>query len=575
MEPRKQQVRSAATLASSRLVVILILCHLCQFAAYWNNFDLADVIKINSLNGGGPPITQNYSGFGCSVATIGDLDGDGISEIAVGAKGESVDPYDRTGRLHQGAVYVLFMTAKGTVKKYTRISHNENGGPPLTAMDSFGASVCNIGDVNGDSISDIAVGAPGYVLGAVYVLFMKTDGTASSYRLIRGKYKSLSVVDNTTFAYRLNGPPITYSDQFGRSLTSIGDFDGNGVPDIAVGAPDASVGVEKIYLLFLDRKATVIGFSTIGMLGEVGGGPVIDAYSGFGVSLQALRDRDGDGVIELAVGANLMRDTPESKPNSGVVFILYLNQTGYVKSYTYFGQLIVQKMPGHHLLPLQEFDSCGASLTSIGDINLDDMRQWHPTEAAQFGPKNSPRSGIEDLITGCTQTVEKTGKIFLMYMSPLGYEKDYSEIPGIGNTMDRLGSRLSRRNQFGASMTGYDDLDKNGIRDLVIGAPGDFENGVVGSGAIYILSIQRNIVLKYRKLNLLPILLGAGGGLLFMLLIVLLCWIFRRKPNIVELAADEVGVDIEPVEKPVKRRKKKNGHSLPEEKIEYCDHYEL
>jgi hypothetical protein len=429
--------------------------------------------------------------------------------------------------------------------------------------------------VDGDNIPDIAVGAPGYILGAVYVLFMKVDGTASSYRLIRGKYKSLSVVDNTTFAYRLNGPQVTYSDQFGRSLASIGDFDGNGVPDIAVGAPDASVGIEKVHLLFLDRKATVIGFSTIGMLGKAGGGPVIDAFSGFGMSMQMLKDKDGDGVNELAVGASLMRDTPESRPNSGVVFILFLNKTGYVKSYTYFGQLVEQKMAGYHPLPLQEFDSCGTSLTSIGDINLDDKRQWHPTQAAELGPRNSPRQGVDDLVTGCTQTVEKTGIIFLLFLSPLGYEQVYTELPGSGNSVEKLGSRLSRRNQFGASMVGYDDLDKNGIRDLVIGAPGDFENGVVGSGAIYIISIQRNIVLKYRKLNLLPILLGTGGGLLLILLIALLCWLFRRKPNIVELAAEEVGVDIEPVEKPVKRRKKKNGHSLPEEKLEYCDHYEL
>ena len=141
--------------------------------------------------------------------------------------------------------------------------------------------------------------------------------------------------------------------------------------------------------------------------------------------------------------------------------------------------------------------------------------------------------------------------------------------------MNRLGSLLSRRNQFGASMVSYDDLDKNGIRNVIVGAPGDFENGVEGAGAIYIISIQRNIVLKYRKLNWLAILLGAGGGLLLLILIALLCWYFRRRPNIVELAAEEVGVDIEPVEKPIKRRKKKHGHSLPEEKLEYCDHYEL
>ena len=65
--------------------------------------------------------------------------------------------------------------------------------------------------------------------------------------------------------------------------------------------------------------------------------------------------------------------------------------------------------------------------------------------------------------------------------------------------------------------------------DLVVGAPGDHENGVASSGAIYILSIQRDIVLRYRAYNYLPLALGLGAGLLAALLIALFCWLFRRK----------------------------------------------
>ena len=68
-----------------------------------------------------------------------------------------------------------------------------------------------------------------------------------------------------------------------------------------------------------------------------------------------------------------------------------------------------------------------------------------------------------------------------------------------------------------------------GIMDLVVGAPGDHQNGVASSGAIYILSIQRDIVLRYRKYNFLPLVLGLGGGMLAALLIALFCWLFRRK----------------------------------------------
>ena len=94
-----------------------------------------------------------------------------------------------------------------------------------------------------------------------------------------------------------------------------------------------------------------------------------------------LQDKDGDGVIELAVGANLYRDTPESKVNTGAIFILFLSAAGIVKYFTYFGQLHENKVAGggkkgYKLLPLTEYDSCGSSLTSIGDINVDSRRQW-------------------------------------------------------------------------------------------------------------------------------------------------------------------------------------------------------
>ena len=311
------------------LYFLFLLCYCPYDDAMWNEFDVANVYKINSLNGNGPVLTQNFSQFGSAIAFIGDLDNDGIADLAVGAKGESINPFDTTGNLHQGAIYILFMTKTGTVKKHTRISHLLNGGPPLVSKDQFGSSICAIGDLNGDNVTDLAVGAPGYILGAVYVLFMQRDGTASSYRLIRGKYSSqaspVAFRPNNTFSYLINGPPVSYSDSFGQAITSIGDFNHDGIPDIAVGAPDKSVGNEKVWLIFLDRLGTVLNYTgmihsicvqspihlftqslfilsfifcsslfytisiEIGELGTKGNGPPISAYAGFGVSLQALQ----------------------------------------------------------------------------------------------------------------------------------------------------------------------------------------------------------------------------------------------------------------------------------------------
>src|SRR5206468_251227 len=92
--------------------------------------------------------------FGISAATLGDLDGDGVTDLAVGAFG------DDTGGNARGAVHVLLMnTTNGTVKSTTNIASGLGGAPPLADGDYFGISVASLGDLDGDGVTDLAVGA--------------------------------------------------------------------------------------------------------------------------------------------------------------------------------------------------------------------------------------------------------------------------------------------------------------------------------------------------------------------------------------------------------------------------------
>ncbi|MCP4958787.1 MAG: hypothetical protein GY925_05890, partial [Actinomycetia bacterium] len=90
------------------------------------------------------------------MAGVGDVDGDGLVDIAVSAHG------DDDGGGSRGAVYVLFLNADGTVKAEQKISSVTGGlTGPLDNSDSFGQSVAGVGDLDGDGIIDIAVGASG------------------------------------------------------------------------------------------------------------------------------------------------------------------------------------------------------------------------------------------------------------------------------------------------------------------------------------------------------------------------------------------------------------------------------
>jgi hypothetical protein len=146
--------------------------------------------------------------------------------------------------INEGAVYILFISERGDVKNYTRISGVPDGGPPLIANDYFGTAVSNIGDLDNDGVVDVVVSAPSYIIACIYILFLNTDGTVKNWKMIRGRYLLTSDPTGVNFTIPTdgyeNGPPIWYGSKFGYSLANIGDFNKDGNTDIAVGQMDSS-----------------------------------------------------------------------------------------------------------------------------------------------------------------------------------------------------------------------------------------------------------------------------------------------------------------------------------------------
>ena len=262
--------------------------------------------SIRSNTNGGPP--QNYQRFADSLAAVGDLDHDGVMDLAVGAFG------DDTGGNDRGAVYLLFLKPDGTAKGYQKIADQTAGGPALANFDNFGYSVASLGDLDGDGVIDLAVGAQGDDTGlggagAVYILFMNSDGTVKSHRKIGHQTGG--------------GPTLLANDLFGTSLSSLGDLNADGVTDLAVGAiGDDSGGFTAgaAYVLLMNSDGTVQSVSKL--TSNNNGVPLLDADDEFGRSVAALNDLNGDGTIDLAVGAR-RDDTGDT--DRGGVHLLFLN----------------------------------------------------------------------------------------------------------------------------------------------------------------------------------------------------------------------------------------------------------
>jgi hypothetical protein len=133
--------------------------------------------KISNTEGGFTGVLDNGDSFGIGVASLGDLDCDGLVDIAVGAV------LDDDGGTDRGAVCILLLNADGTVKAHQKISATEGNfsGPP-TYSSFFGYAISALDDLNGDGVDEMVVTAcfdndGGSNRGAVWVLFLKGPGS--------------------------------------------------------------------------------------------------------------------------------------------------------------------------------------------------------------------------------------------------------------------------------------------------------------------------------------------------------------------------------------------------------------
>jgi hypothetical protein len=335
--------------------------------------------KISATAGGFSGVLEENDQFGSSLAAIGDLDDDGIVDLAVGA------PFDiGAGASQRGAVWVVFLNADGTVKAEQEIADAAGGFTGvLDDGDRFGRSVAAIGDLDLDGIEDIAVGAfrddgPFDDQGAVWILFLNTDGTVKAHQKINATEGGFTGT-------------LDASDEFGSSVSAVGDLDGDGVIDLVAGAwqdddgspaPDANRGA--VWILFLNTDGTVHAQQKISAA-EGGFTGVLDDDDVFGSSATSLGDLDGDGVADLVVGAYQDDDggTPPAAER-GAVWVLFLNADGTVKTHAK-----ISDTAGNLTAALADLDSFGFDMTTLGDLDGDGV-----TEIAVGAPGRADAGGV-------------------------------------------------------------------------------------------------------------------------------------------------------------------------------------
>lgn len=287
------------------------------------------------------------SAFGSSVASLGDLDGDGVGDLAVGGPNDS-ETGDRLG-----AVWILFLAADQTVRAQVKITEGLGGfSGDLQPRDGFGAAVAGIGDLNGDGVGDLAVGAPdddsgGDNRGAVWILTLASSG----------QVQSQLEISQTSGSF---GGTLVDHGRLGHALEGLGDFDGDGVVDLAVGAPGhPTLAIEgEVWTLLLHPDGSVKSQTRI--CADFGACANFPEWGHFGAAIRSLGDVDHNGVTDLVVGAPL--ENTGASFNRGAIWTLLLEPDGSVRFANAFGQ----PAGGYHGAILDPF-SFGASIAVLGD----------------------------------------------------------------------------------------------------------------------------------------------------------------------------------------------------------------
>lgn len=348
--------------------------------------------------------------FGAAVASVGDVDGDGACDFAVGAhqnwsSGRDSPLWGRPGyvRLFSGADG----TTLGTLTPRNDLFPEQPGS-------HFGHSLATLEDVNGDGLRELAVGA--YLsdtrridCGAVY---LHSGPGEVPLRIWRGEFAG---------------------DRLGFSIAVVPDRDGDGRSDLAFGSPKEDT------LVYNGGNVRVVSSATGATLLDVDG----SCPGGLlGYSLASVGDLDGDGVADLLAGAFVCdRDEKLAEDGEG------LDEEGLV--------VALSGASGERLLcwrGAEELDYLGSSVASLGDLDGDGL------DELALGASQSSFTGV---YSGAGQVRVVRGRdggpLYTMW----------GEAPG---------------DQFGWCLVPTDDSDGDGRRELLVGAPSSINVGPTTTG---------------------------------------------------------------------------------------------
>jgi glycosylphosphatidylinositol phospholipase D len=449
-------------------------------------FPLASLLPENGGDGSAGFVLTGIAAYdwtGGAVSAAGDINGDGIGDLIIGAIG--------AGPGYTGSTYVVFGRDTPQAGNFPAVfplanlpSGDGSEGFVLTGVDrddELGWSLSGAGDVNGDGIDDLIVSAGlsdrPY---ESYVVFGRDTALV-------GNFPAVFPLADLESGDGSEGFVLTGANQ---AVSAAGDVNGDGIDDVILGNFAAAPGGRNLagesYVVF-GRDTTLVGnFPAVyalaslrdgdGSEGFVIAGILEDDRSGYSVS--GAGDVNGDGIGDVIIGA--YNASPGGRFSAGESFVVFGRDTAHDGNFPAVFPL-ASLLPGHGdgstgfvLVGIGEFNESGRSVSAAGDINGD---------------------GIGDLIIGAPLALRR-GQSYVVFGRDTAQVGNFppvfalaSLVPSGGGGDGSAGFVLNglREDDGTSIVSDAGDVNGDGIGDLIVGAIGADPGGRNFAGASYVV----------------------------------------------------------------------------------------
>jgi hypothetical protein len=400
---------------------------------------------------------EQFDQAGTSVDGAEDVDGDGTPDVVVGA------PFaDHNTRTNSGSAFVMFgdpspqtidLADAGTTGFFIDGQAN---------IYRTGTSVAGAGDVNDDGLEDVIVGAPGADnnsradSGSAYVVFGKSSTT------------SVDLASLGAAGFRIDG--ALAGDEAGTAVSGVRDMNDDGMDDVIVGAPFADNNSRdrsgSAYVIFGKGTTGTIDLASLGTAGfridGAVGGDVTQLGDETGISVDGARDVNDDGTPDVVVGAPYSDNS--SRIGGGSAYVVFGKETTSTIDLASLGTA------GFRIDGADLINSAGNSVGGARDVNDD---------------------GMADVVVGAPNTDNNSrtdsGSAYVVFGKA---DSDVVDLASLGSGGFRIDGATASEATFegaGYAVAGANDVNNDGMNDVIVGALEDDSNDRESSGSAYVI----------------------------------------------------------------------------------------